>query len=132
MRRIASSPIISAVTVPTLSAPFLIEDFRHSSILVLAIGATATIKVKVSNVEDQASINFANPSTLANPWYYVDLKGLGDGAVTIVGTTGIPLVTSTTQKGYAINIDMAKWVAIDVEAISVGSVSVILSRATND
>ena len=129
MRRIQSTVIHNAITVAAVSEKFLIEDFRHSSILVLLTGATTTIKVKVSNAED---VNFAAASTVSNPWYYVDLKGLGDGAATVVGTTGISATTATTQKGYAINIDLAKWVAVDVEALSAGSVSVILSRATND
>ena len=129
MRRIQSTIIHNAITVAAVSEKFLIEDFRHSSILVLLTGATTTIKVKVSNAED---VNFAAASTVSNPWYYVDLKGLGDGATTVVGTTGISATTATTQKGYAINIDLAKWVAVDVEALSAGSVSVILSRATND
>jgi hypothetical protein len=131
MRRIASTTIHNDITAPALSQRFLIEDFRHSSILVLAVGATTTIKVKVSNVENNI-IDFSAPSTVTNPWYYVDLKGLGDGASTVVGTTGLALTASTSQRGYAINIDMAKWVAVDVEALSLGSVSVILSRATND
>ena len=129
MRRIQSTVIHNAIAAPAVSEKFLIEDFRHSSILVLLTGATTTIKVKVSNAED---VNFAAASTVSNPWYYVDLKGLGDGAATVVGTTGISATTATTQKGYAINIDLAKWVAVDVEALSAGSVSVILSRATND
>lgn len=129
MRRIQSTVIHNAITVAAVSEKFSIEDFRHSSILVLLTGATTTIKVKVSNAED---VNFAAASTVSNPWCYVDLKGLGDGAATVVGTTGISATTATTQKGYAINIDLAKWVAVDVEALSAGTVSVILSRATND
>lgn len=130
MRRIQSTVIHNTISAPAISEKFLIEDFRHSSILVILAGATGTIKVKVSNVEND-NINFANPSTVDNPWYYVDLKGLGDGATTVVGSTGIA-ASGTSQKGYAINIDLAKWVAVDVEALSAGTVSVILSRATND
>lgn len=132
MRRIISTTVHNAIVAPALSAKKLMEDFRNTSILVLAVGATGTIKVKVSNVDDQSTIDFSAPSTVANPWYYVDLKGLGDGATTVVGSTGIALSVSTFQKGYAINIDMAKWVCVDVETLSVGSVSVVLSGATND
>lgn len=130
MRRIRNNTVITNATVPTLSLPFLCEDFRHMMILVMAIGATANIKVKVSNSDDVP--NFANPSTVTNQWYYVDLKGLGDGAVTVVGTTGLTLTTSTSQRGYAVNIDEARWIAFDLESISVGSVSVAFACATND
>ena len=129
MRRIATTTLHNGITAPAISAKLLIEDFRHSMLLVLLTGATTTIKVKISNADD---VNFAAASTVSNPWYYVDLKGLGDGATTVVGTTGISGIAATTQKGYAINIDIGKWVAVDVEALSAGSVSVLLSRATND
>lgn len=119
----------NAISAPALSVKTLVEDSRHSSILVLLVGATTTIKVKVSNADD---VDFSAASTVSNPWYYVDLKGLGDGATTVVGTTGISTTTATSQKGYAVNIDMARWIAVDVEALSVGTVSVLLSRATNE
>ena len=129
MRRISTTIIHNAITAPAVSEKVLIEDFRHSMLLFLLTGATTTIKVKVSNADD---VDFTAASTLANHWYYVDLKGLGDGASTVVGSTGISATTATSQKGYAINIDLAKWVSVDVEALSAGTVSVILSRATND
>lgn len=129
IRRMSTTILHNAIAAPALSAKILVEDFRHSSILVLLVGATTTIKVKVSNADD---VDFSAASTVSNPWYYVDLKGLGDGATTVVGTTGITATTATTQKGYAVNIDMARWIAVDVEALSAGTVSVLLSRATNE
>lgn len=129
IRRIHTTVLHNAITAPALSTKILAEDFRHSALLVLLTGATTTIKVKVSNFDD---VDFSAASTVSNPWYYVDLKGLGDGATTVVGTTGITATTATTQKGYAINVDIAKWIAIDVEALSAGSVSVLLSTATNE
>lgn len=129
MRRIATTIIHNEITAPDISEKVLIEDFRHSMLLVLLTGATTTIKVKISNADD---VDFSAASTVSNPWYYVDLKGLGDGATTVVGSTGISGTVATSYKGYAINIDLGKWVAVDVEALSAGSVSVLLSRATND
>lgn len=126
-----SSPItlLNAVDAATLSGKVLVEDFRHIVLTVLLVGATTTIKVKVSNSD---SVDFSAASTVSNPWYYVDLKGLGDGATTVTGSTGITATTATTQKGYAVNVDLAKWIAVDAEALSAGTVSVILSSATNE
>ena len=129
MRRIINSIVHNAITAPAVSAITLTEDFQHLSLVVFAIGATANIKVKVSNAD---TVNFANPSTVTNRWYYVDFKGLGDGAVTVVGTTGLALTLATSQRGYAINVDEARWVAVDVEALSAGSISVSLTGATNN
>lgn len=129
IRRMSTTILHNAIAAPALSAKVLVEDFRHSSILVLLVGATTTIKVKVSNADD---VDFSAASTVDNPWYYVDLKGLGDGGTTVIGATGVTATTATTHKAYAVNIDMAKWMAVDVESLSVGTVSVLLSRATNE
>ena len=128
IRRITSSTILTAISSATLSEKFLVEDFRHMVLEVFLTGATSTTKVKVSNAAD---VDFSSASTVTNPWYYVDLKGLGDGSTTVFGSTGITTTTETSVKGYAINVDMAKWVAVDAEAVTAGSMSVILSRATN-
>lgn len=130
MRRIQlPNPILNAVTAATLSGKVLVEDFRNITLLVFLVGATTTIKVKVS---DSDNVDFSAASTVANPWYYVDLKGLGDGGTTVTGSTGITGTTATSQKGYAVNIDNAKWLAVDADALSAGSVSVLLSMATNE
>lgn len=129
MRRINYKELLEAIEAPAISEKVLIEDFRHLTLLVLLIGATTTIKVKLSDADD---VNFSLPSTRTNPWYYVDLKGLGDAATTVTGTTGITGTTATSQKGYAVNIDNAKWMAVHAEALSAGSVSVLLGAATND
>lgn len=130
MRRIQlPDPLLNGVTEATLSNKVLVEDFRHLTLLILLVGATTTIKVKVS---DYDNVDFSAASTVSNPWYYVDLKGLGDGGTTVTGSTGVTGTTATSQKGYAVNIDNAKWLAVDAEALSAGSVSVLLSMATND
>lgn len=129
IRRIQSTTVLNAITSATLSGKVLVEDFRHLVLTVLLTGATTTIKVKVSQADD---VDFSAASTVTNPWYYVDLKGLGDGATTVVGSTGITGTAATSQKGYAINVDMAKWVAVHAEALTAGSVSAILSMATNE
>ena len=129
IRRIKTSPILSAISAATLSEPFLVEDTRHMVLEMFTTGATATVKVKASNA---ITVDFSAASTASNPWYYVDLKGLGDGATTVVGSTGIALTTDTTAKGYAINVDMARWVAVDTDAMSAGTLSANLSRATNE
>jgi len=130
MRRIQNpSPLLNAATAATLSGKVLVDDFSHYTLQVFLVAATATIKVKAS---DSDTVDFSAASTVANPWYYVDLKGLGDGATTVTGSTGITSTTATTQKGYAVNIEHTKWLAVDAEVLSAGSVSVILSMATND
>jgi len=129
IRRITTSPILTAISSATLSEKFLVEDTRHMVLEMFTTGATGTVKVKVSNAKEP---DFSAASTALNPWYYVDLKGLGDGAATVTGSTGIALATDTTAKGYAINVDMAKWVAVDTEVLSAGSLSANLSRATNE
>lgn len=129
MRRIINILLHNGITAPAVSVSTLTEDFQHLSLLIFAIGATANIKVKVSNSD---VVNFAAASTVTNRWYYVDMKGLGDGAATVVGTTGLALTLATSQRGYAINVDEAKWVAVDVEALSAGSISVSLTGATNN
>jgi hypothetical protein len=129
MRRINTKTLLNAVSAATLSDKVQVEDYRHLTLYVALAGATTTIKVKASDADD---VDFSASSTISNPWYYVDLKGLGDGATTVTGSTGITGTTATSQKGYAVNIDNAKWLAVHAEVLSAGSVSVLLSAATND
>ena len=130
MRRIINKTLHNAISAAAVSDPVLVEDFRHLTLLILAVAATATIKVKLSDAANPP--NFANPSTISNPWYYADLKGLGDGGTTVTGSTGVTMTTGTTQKGYAVNVDNARWMAVDAEVLSAGSLSVLLGAATND
>lgn len=128
MRRINTKILLDGVSSAELSDAVLVEDYRHLSLYVALVAATTTIKVKASSAD---SVDFSSASTISNPWYYVDLKGLGDAATTVTGSTGITATTGTSTKGYAINIDMAKWIAVDAEAVSAGSVSVMIGMATN-
>lgn len=130
IRRI-SSPVtlLNAVTSATLSSKTSVEDFRNAHLYVKLTGATIVMKVKACDVE---TVDFSAVSSATNPWYYVDMKGLGDGATTVTGDTGITGTTATSAKSYAINLDFAKWIAVDVSTLSAGSVSVVLTAATNE
>lgn len=131
MKRIINSVVLhNAITAAALSVSKLIEDYRHGVIDVISTGATGTIKVKVSNQQDEPDFSVA--STPTNHWTYVDLKGRNDGGVTVVGTTGIVLSTTTANNSYAINTDAVRWAAVDVEALTAGSLSVLISGATNE
>jgi hypothetical protein len=129
IRRINTQTAHNAITSATLSEKFLVEDCRHLVLEEYLVGATFVTKVKVSNAED---VDFSAASTVANPWYYVDLKGLGDGATSVTGSTGITGTTVTAARAYAINVDVAKWVAVDVQTLSAGSASYVLTQATNE
>jgi len=131
MKRIVNSRLIlDAVAAVTLSPSGLIEDYRHAVLDVILTGFTGTIKVKVSN-QDEAP-NFAGAVTPANLWSYMDLVGRDDGGSTITGTTGIVTTTITAVRSYAVNSDAVRWIAVDVEARSAGTVSALLSGATNE
>jgi len=130
-RIINSSVLLNAVEAATLSEARLIEDHRHAVLDVILDGFTGTIKVKVSN---QAEIpDFSASPSVTNNWTYIDLIGRDDGGSTTTGTTGVVTTTPTTaNRSYAINSDAIRWVAVDVEARSAGSVSALLSGATNE
>ncbi len=131
MKRIIDSVVIlDAITVPTLSEAKLIEDFRHGVVDIISIGATGTVKVKVSN--SRVMPDFSAASTVTNHWSYVDLKGRDDGGATVVGTVGVATTLETSVSSFAINTDAVRWVAVDAEALSAGSISVLISGATND
>tara|TARA_R110000851_G_scaffold96046_1_gene208428 strand:+ start:20137 stop:20535 length:399 start_codon:yes stop_codon:yes gene_type:complete len=132
MRRIQSQPVFTGISAAATSVPFLVEDFRHLVVHFLLVGATSTFKVKVSNAKDEKNVDFTAASTVDNPWYYADLKGLGDGASTVTGATGFSTTTESSHKAYAINVDMAKWVGVEASVLSAGTASVILSSATNE
>lgn len=127
--RIQTTKALNAIVAPALSEKILVEDCRHLVLEAYLAAATSVFKVKVSNADD---VDFSQPSTVANPWYYADLVGLGDGGTTTTGSTGVSTTAETSQKGYAINVDLARWIAVDVSALSAGSLSIILSRATNE
>jgi hypothetical protein len=129
IRRISTSVALNAVTEATLSEKFLVEDCRHIAVHLILNGATGTFKVKASDSND---VDFSEPSTVSNPWYYVDLKGVGDGQTSVTGSTGVTTTAETSSKKYAINEDFIRWVAIDAEVLSAGTASAILSRATNE
>lgn len=129
VKRISSQAIISGAVAATLSAKVLVEDYRHLVVHFILAGATSVSKVKVSNAVD---VDFSAASTEANPWYFVDLKGLGDGQTSVNGATGISTTVETSNKAYAVNVDLAKWLAVDMSTLSAGSASVILSSATNE
>ena len=121
--------LLNAVSGVTLSSKTSVEDFRHAHLYVQLAGATTTIKVKACDVE---TVDFSAASTVSNPWYYVDIIGLGDGATRVNGATGITATTGTSAKSYAINLDFAKWIAVDASVLSAGTVSVVLTAATNE
>jgi len=131
MKRIVNSRlIINAAAAVILSPTSLIEDYRHAVLDFIFAGFTGTIKVKVSN---QAAVpNFAGAVTPTNLWSYMDLVGRDDGGATITGTTGIITTALTGFRSYAVNSDAVRWIAVDVEARSAGSVSALLSGATNE
>lgn len=131
MKRIVpSSIVLNAITVATLSTSKLVEDLRHLVLDVISTGATGTIKVKVSNQNDEP--DFSAASTPTNHWTYTDLISRNGGGGTITGTTGIVLSTTTANNSYAINTDAVRWVAVDAESLSAGSLSALISGATND
>ena len=131
MKRIFNSKVLlNAVAAVTLSPSDLIEDYRHAVLDIILTGFTGTIKVKVSN--QAAAPNFAGAVTPTNLWSYMDLVGRDDGGSTITGTTGIVTTTVTAVRSYAVNSDAVRWIAVDVEARSAGSVSALLSGATNE
>ena len=131
MTRRINSPVtlLDAVDEATLSAKTSVEDFRHVHLYVQLAGATTTIKVKATDAE---TIDFSSASTAANPWYYVDLKGLGDGATTVEGSTGITATTGTSTAGYVVNTDFVRYIAVDASTLSAGTVSVILTGAIDE
>ena len=130
MKRIVSlGPVHNQITAPAVTAGHLVEDYRHAVVDVLTVGATGNLKVKVSNQD--AKPDFAAPATVTNQWSYIDLKGRNDGGTTIVGTSGLTL-PGTGSSSYAVNTDAVRWIAVDVETLSAGNVSVLLSGATNE
>lgn len=131
MKRIVNSRlIINAAAAVILSPSSLIEDYRHAVLDIILTGFSGTIKVKVSNQAE--GVDFAAAVTPTNLWSYMDLVGRDDGGGTITGTTGIVTTTVTAVRSYAINSDAVRWIAVDVEARSAGSVSALLSGATNE
>jgi hypothetical protein len=97
---------------------------------IILTGFNGTIKVKVSNQATEP--DFAAAVSVTNLWSYMDLVGRDDGGSTITGTTGVVTTTITAVRSYAVNSDAVRWIAVDVEARSAGSVSVLLSGATNE
>jgi hypothetical protein len=131
MKRIIPAALLhDEITSVALSASKLIEDYRHGVIDVITTGFTGTIKVKVSNQDTEP--DFSDSSTPTNLWTYADLKGRDDGGATVVGATGIVDTADTSVRSFAINTDAVRWAAVDVEAQSAGSVSVLISGATNE
>lgn len=127
--RISSNTIVNEATSPVLSEKLLVADHRHLVLHFILTAATLVAKVKVSNADD---VDFSAPSTATNPWYFVDLKGLGDGATAVNGDVGISTTAATTNKAYAVNVDVARWLGVDITTLSAGSASVIASKATNE
>jgi hypothetical protein len=130
MKRIVSlGAIHNQITEAAVSTAQLVEDYRHVVVDVLTAGATGNMKVKVSNQD--AMPDFAAPATVTNQWSYIDLKGRNDGGTTVVGTSGLTL-TATGSNSYAVNTDAVRWIAVDMEVLSAGTASVLLSGATNE
>lgn len=127
--RIVTTPLLTAISAPALSEAILVEDFRHLVLQLFLVGATGVFKVKAANTD---GVVFSDASTVANPWYYIDLVGLGDGGTTVTGSVGVSTTTANQASGYAINVDMARWVVFHATALSAGSASAILSAATNE
>lgn len=120
----------NAVEAVALSVAVVLEDYRHGVLDVITTGFTGTLKVKVSNQKDMP--DFSAAVTPTNLWTYMDLVGRDDGGSTTVGSTGIVHTTETSVLSYAINADAIRWIAVDVTARAAGSVSALLSGATND
>lgn len=105
-----------------------VEDFRHLSLAMCTAGnANFTIKIQRSN---QENVDFESAASATNRWDYVQTIDNEDGS-TYDGDTGFAPSGIDDNKIFAINIDAAKWVCLDVTTWTAGTISAYLT-AFND
>ena len=101
-----------------------VEDFKNAVLQINTAGsANLTFKIQASTQED---VNFENAGSATNRWDYIQIIDLEDGA-TIDGDTGVSFSGTDDNRQFELNVNMMKWVCIDITTWTAGTMTASLS-----
>jgi len=125
--------ILNAVSATGVGNAQLIGSFRNN-ILVLSttgMGAGDTITVKIQGSIANTVPTFSSAKSSTNLWDYVQVIDLEDGS-SIDGDTGITFSDANDVRQVEVNINLLKYVNVEVTAISDSNTSVSASLKIGD
>ncbi len=130
MRKILRYKLLDAKATTGIDRVAEVSDFRHAVLYVSGSGsANLTVKFQGSLLE--AKPNFTAAQSTANPWDYVQIKDLQNGA-TVDGDTGVVFAGSNDVRQFEVNTNGLEWLTANVTAIAAGNVTVELVLFNND
>lgn len=113
--------LFTAKATTGVSKAHLVYDFRNIVVhITSAASTTATVKVKASIVD---GVDFTAASSDANPWFYVATTSLDDGSTPVAGATGYSSTTAYLNKCIELETNLIRWFALEISAISAGSIT---------
>jgi hypothetical protein len=124
-----SQELFTAKATTGVSKAHLVQDFRNIVIHVTsAASTTATVKVKAALVD---GVDFAAASSVSNPWFWVATTPLDTGSSPVDGNTGYSSSASYLNKCVELETNLIRWFALEITAISAGSVSAYFIAKNN-
>ncbi len=108
----------------------LLVDVRDFDKITFAIvtATGSTLEYKFQGAIDLPEEGVGNPvdfsaaSSVTNPWDYLDVIDVEDGA-SIDGDTGVSITTTAETRLFTVNVEGLSYVAITVTARSAGSIT---------
>jgi len=127
---VITKDLFTAKATTGVSKAHLVEGLRNVVVhFTSAASTTATVKVKASIVD---GVDFSAASSASNPWFWVATTPLDTGSTPVDGNTGYSVTTSYLNKAVELETNLIRWFAVEITAISAGSVSATFIASSND
>lgn len=127
----ASQIDFSAIATTANSKAINVSDFVKVG-LNLATASSANLTFKVKGSIGTTAPDFGAASSVANPWFFVDLAPLDNAGVVVDGDTGLAWSGTDATRGVEINTDTIDYIALTVTARSAGSITCTSLTATTN
>lgn len=115
----------------TVATAIDVRDYRNC-VIQMATTGTVDLKVYFKGAVGEIAPNFGATRSRANPWEYIDVADLQDGA-SIDGDTGIALSSAQTYNNVRmveININALDWLAVHQTVITTGAANALFVAGT--
>lgn len=121
--------ILSAVGATGSGTTVDVSKFTHI-VLEVATASSASFTAKIAGAISDARPDFGAAVTPANAFDYVGAYNLNSGAF-IAGDTGVVYTGTDAVELLLVNVDMLKWLNVDVTAFAAGAITIKALGADN-
>jgi len=122
--------VMSAKATTGVGSFIDVRDFRNVMINISSADS-ANFTIKCQGAIGDTSPAFASAASPTNQWDVVELATLADSSAPVRGATGVVATGTDICKLYEINVNGLDWIALNITAISAGTVTVDLVAVDN-